>query len=231
MKRENNKAVIKLFCHLGRLLSGVSRFYFHQARKQAETIKGRCRIKTLRHDNLCLMGFTLIELLVVVLIIGILASTALPQYQKAVEKSKSAQAFTLLKSISQTAEEYYLANGTEITSFNDLSIELPSFTGNVKAIPEFNSIDSKSNKDWSLQLTDQGDGFIILWMHRISGKYKGGGIALSLTSGPEHLNKKFTCSEIINGSYALSPEGAYCHKIMKANYVPDGNPFRRLYTW
>ena len=63
-------------------------------------------------------GFTLIELLVVVLILGILAAMAMPQYFKAVERSRMTEAVTLLSNISAAQQRKYLQTNRYSTTYN-----------------------------------------------------------------------------------------------------------------
>ena len=70
-------------------------------------------------------AFTLIELLVVVLIIGILAAIALPQYRIAVLKARFTQAKVLATSIANAEEVYYMANNKYTIDFDDLDVSLP----------------------------------------------------------------------------------------------------------
>ena len=86
-------------------------------------------------------GFTLIELLVVVLIIGILASIALPQYKLAVIKSKAAAYFPVLKSIRDAQEVYYLANGHYAIDVRELDVDMPAHCTI--------STDHQSGNEWS----------------------------------------------------------------------------------
>ena len=71
-------------------------------------------------------GFTLLELLVVVIIIGVLAAIALPQYKKAVEKTRLREALVLGKHIRDLEETYYLVNGNYTMSFAELGMDIPA---------------------------------------------------------------------------------------------------------
>ena len=73
-------------------------------------------------------AFTLIELLVVVLIIGILAAVALPQYQNAVEKAYFTEAVVQVKALGNAEKVYFLANDEYTRKWDDLDI---SFQGSI----------------------------------------------------------------------------------------------------
>ena len=74
-------------------------------------LRGRCQIKFGMTSLFNKGAFTLMELLVVVLIIGILAAVAVPQYNKAVFKARLAELDVLIDTAEKNIEAYLLANG------------------------------------------------------------------------------------------------------------------------
>ena len=72
-------------------------------------------------------GFTLLEVLIVVIIIGILAAIALPQYTATIEKSRSGEAVTNIGSIRTALDRYwYQNNDLSTATLDNLDIDNPN---------------------------------------------------------------------------------------------------------
>lgn len=74
-------------------------------------------------------AFTLIEMLTVVLIVGILAAVALPQYEKSVETTRASEAISMVRNIRDAQQIYYMSNGKYSSRIEDLDIHVPGESG------------------------------------------------------------------------------------------------------
>ena len=78
-------------------------------------------------------GFTLLEVIIVIIIIGVLASLAMPRFFSTIEYSKGTEAMQSLAIIRQSIERCYLARTSysSCNSFTNLDVEDPANTPNV----------------------------------------------------------------------------------------------------
>ena len=144
-------------------------------------------------------GFTLLELLMVVIIIGILASLAVPQYFRAMERARASSPFSFMGSL-RSAEIRFRATHTEFR-----------YTSNLDELDVSLQETNELVADWGLAKIALAEGpgpaglpkpdaAGVTWFVRTSGAYIGQTVGLKFTSGsrcgtfsPEFEGKEIPC--------------------------------------
>ena len=163
-------------------------------------------------------GFTLLELLVVVLIIGILAGIALPQYKRAKEKAEAAELLTSVKALHEAQQRYFLVNGTFAENFDDLDIDFSGYKRN--GCPVFSSFpknDCLSNGKFSIFISTPYK--IASYALFEKGKYKYGGFLFQ-----EEENSYFPSNTLL--CYGSN----FCSKLLNCKFIKQVGSGDKYYS-
>ena len=133
-------------------------------------------------------GFTLIELLVVVLIMGILASVAMPQYFKSVEKSRSSEATSVLSSMASAQERNYMQKSAYATDIANLDVGITGLSF------------------FSVAITNSGRSLVATRTQTAGGGLGQYTITLAIPATPGTGNKTWSCSPTSAGCASMLPK-------------------------
>ncbi len=180
-------------------------------------------------------GFTLLELLIVVIIIGILAAIALPQYEKTVTKSKSAQMSEAVSSIAKAAQTFYMLHGSWQDSFEELDIDYayPKNSTSVCLSGLYGESFQKDNLEFVIHKNSSDTNpYNHISVRFANGPYKCTGFAflLNYQNNPDLENRLLCYERLGNTRGSKNQKGDFCTKIMgyTSSYTTVANS---VYFW
>ncbi|MBR4355187.1 MAG: prepilin-type N-terminal cleavage/methylation domain-containing protein [Elusimicrobiaceae bacterium] len=178
-------------------------------------------------------GFSLIELLAVLLVIAVLASFALFEYQKVIERSRAAEAISLLRSLYHAEKVYQMTYGKYAPSIESLSINFKgqkvncTQNNNSPCWGYYNTEAIKGEK-WSIELEKGKNPSISVG--RISGPYAGTGFFMQLdrADGVQYPLEQLACLENGMGKFKYKKkEGSYCIDVMDGTFYSKSSSSRK----
>ena len=151
-------------------------------------------------------GFTLIELLVVVLILGILAAMAMPQYFKAVERSRMSEAVSLMASIAQAQQRKYMQINKYTKEYKSLDVAPKGAAGTTyctKGVKDADVAIAAATAATAFDKCGEGNGFLVV----MDGDTLTTGLAKAVRTGNGDLQYAYSLKRFYGGQGTLC-EGA-----------------------
>ena len=140
-------------------------------------------------------GFTLIELLVVVLIIGILAAMGIPQYFKAVERSRVSEATNIFSNIKNAQERFYSRKLNYTNNWDDVDISVKNASGT-----DCTGIGACTLKYFNVQIVSNSNANFLIEATRLATTQRYGAYVINYLgpSGTMGCNSTYCTSELID---------------------------------